>query len=116
MVEDRRSDPKGVCLEENIITCGRRAILSLKGRAAAKLGGLLSFPKMDLGDDQAEVGGIVLDQVPSIGSQLVFHLIKKSGRAEKDEVFLSSEANPHQTIEAHKMIHVSVGDKNMGEA
>jgi len=68
---------------------------------------------MDFGDLQREVVGVVFDQVPCIGGQLIPYMINERGGAEQRELFVSPKADSQEMVKADKVVHVGMGDEDV---
>ena len=83
---------------------------------AAEAGAPPGFPAVQFGHAQLEVGCVVMHQIPGIGTQLVFHLVEKAGRAEQLQFPVAPEQYAQQPVETDEMVHVRVGHKHIADA
>jgi hypothetical protein len=58
--------------------------------------------------------GIVFDQIPGIGRDFIIQLIQKIRRTIQIHYLVSAQTDPEKMIEPDEMIHMGMGDKDMG--
>ncbi len=64
----------------------------------------------------AQVGCSTPGQIPSVSAKLMFNMCNKASWTCNMDMLLSTQQHAKKTIEADKMIHVGMADKDMSDA
>ena len=70
---------------------------------------------MDFRHVQFKVVGVIGDQIPRIGMELVLHVPKEIGRSIETNAPISPQGNPQEMIKTDEMVHVGMGNKNVAD-
>ncbi len=68
---------------------------------------------MHLRHEQLELVGVVCDQIPGIGAELVLDVIEERGRPVEMDAPVPPQGDPEEVIETDEMVHVGVGNEDV---